>query len=103
MANEGFDEKIIFTFCIRVNKGAGLLHLDERVLWWCFTQVKVYIKKKRWGMGVDNLKLAAEGNNVKDFIHKAFVSQKLNDYHIECGNTSVVRDVTRVSHFILLF
>jgi len=96
--NEGCDEKVILDYCAKINKRSGFFHLEQRVLWFCLSKVKALVFKARWGTGVDVLKLAGQKGNLKDFILKVFNSQKLSNYDIEVGNTSVMRDVVKVSN-----
>ena len=103
VANDECNEKVILDFCAKINKGAAFFHLDQRVLWFCLSNVKTHVSKKHWGTGVDVLKLAGQKGNLKEFILKIFASQNYHNYGIEVGNRSVLGDVQKVSNFNLFF
>ena len=102
MNDERLDEKVIIAFCDKINRRSGIFHLEERVLWFCLKEVKVYVIKQQWGTGVDILKLNSNAA-LKTFILKIFSSQKFTNYDIKIGNSALMKDIVKVSFFILRY
>ena len=102
--DERLDEKVILDFCEKFDERSGIFHLEERVLWFSFKEVKAHVSKRAWGTGVDTLKLGSNAV-LKVFLLKIFTAQKLKNYDIKIGNSHLLKEVAKVRlsfNFLLL-